>query len=546
MSGELIVRNAKVHAMNGTTAQAVAFADGRVLAVGDDEAIGDLVTGSTRVIDAEGRAVVPGITDSHTHFKRSSILTAYFIDFRQSKPATIDEVLAAVKHKASQLPQDAWVQGDGLSDLALAERRFPRRRELDAVAGGRPVVLRSIGRHVVAANSLALTLAGIDRHTVAPSGGRIEVDEAGEPTGVLHEQAKLRLDMTRADTVIPRFSPSERVAALRRGMRLLHQHGIVGIHEMAREPDEVGDYLRLREEGGLTTRITMYIRGVESSTRLEYMTGLGLRGGLGDDWFRLAGAKFSIDGSVLPRNAAVYDGYPGEPDNLGLLRIEQEELDWAVETAHAAGLQVAVHAIGQRAVDMALDAYERLDRPERERLRHRIEHGYLPERPGQLQRMRDLGIVWSTQPADMEELGDDWIGLFGEDALAGAVPLRTAIDLGLPVQINSDYPVTSLDPFVGIRSAVTRRTATGRTLDATQAVSVTDAFRMMTVAPAFTAHQEHRSGKLEPGMLADAVILAEDPFADPEALDDLRVHTTIVGGKIRYSVAFDEDTDPAE
>jgi predicted amidohydrolase YtcJ len=545
-SNQLIVRNAIVHTMDGNVAQAIALEGGRVTAVGDEETITGLTRRGARVLDAGGRVVIPGITDSHTHFKRSTIVAAFFIDFRELKPKTISEVLESVRSKARHLPPNAWIQGDGLNDLALAERRFPIRQELDAVSGGRPVVLRSIGRHVVAANTRALELAGIDRDTVPPSGGRIDVDADGDPTGVLHEQAKLRLDMTRSDTVIPRFGASDRVEALRRGMRTLHANGIVGIHEMAREPDEIGDYLRLREEGGLTARITMYIRGVEASTRLEYITGLGLRGGLGDDWFRLAGAKFSIDGSVLPRNAAVYDGYPGEPDNLGLLRIEQEELDWAVETAHASGLQIAVHAIGQRAVDMALDSFARLDATERERLRHRIEHGYLPERPGQLRRMRELGIVWSTQPADIEELGDDWIGLFGEEALEGVVPLRTALDLGLPVQINSDFPVTSLDPFVGIRSAVTRRTATGRVLDSSQAVSVHEAFRMMTTTPAFTAHQEHKAGTLEVGKLADVVILAEDPFRDPEALTNLTVHTTIVGGRVRYSTEFDEDTEPGE
>lgn len=537
----LIVRNARVYTMEGTIAEAVAVDGGLITAVGTDADVMGHETPDTVVIDAEGRAVVPGLTDSHTHFKRSTIVTAFFIDFRVEKARSVEEVLAAVEAKAETLPPSAWIQGDGLNDLALEERRFPVRQELDAVSGGRPVVLRSIGRHVAIANSEALRLAGIDRDTVSPGGGRIDVDEAGDPTGVLHEQAKLRLDMTRADTVIPRFGADDRVEALRQGMRTLHARGIVGIHEMAREPDEIGDYLRLKETGDLSARVTMYIRGVEADTRLEYITGLGLRRGLGDDWFRLAGAKFSIDGSVLARNAARYESYPGEPNNHGLLRIEQDELDWAIRTAHQGGLQIAVHAIGPRAVDMALDSFDHLPAGDVAAMRHRIEHAYLPERPGQLARMRNLGLVWSTQPSDIEELGDDWLELFGEDQLVGAVPLRTGLELGLSTQINSDYPVTALDPFIGIRSAVTRRTAGGRILDGSQALSVEEAFRMMTMTPAHTEHQEHRKGSIGVGKLGDLVILSRDPFEEgPDSLDDIHVRTTIVGGLVRYSLDVDE------
>jgi predicted amidohydrolase YtcJ len=457
------------------------------------------------------------------------------------RPRKITDVLAAVESKAATLPPDAWIQGDGLNDTALFERRFPVRQELDAVSGGRPVVLRSVGRHVVCANTLALQLAGIDRDTVSPTGGRIDLDADGEPTGVLHEQGKLRLDMTRADTVIPRFSEDERVAALASGMRFLHENGIAGIHEMAREADEIGDYLRLKERGGLNVRVRMYIRGIESATRLEHLLALGLRTGLGDDWFRLGGVKFSIDGSGLARNAAVYDPYPGQPDNVGLLRIEQQELDQAVEAAHHGGLQIAVHAVGQRAVDMALDSFERIDGDGSVRARrHRIEHAYYPERPGQLRRLVDLGLVWSTQPSEIDEVGDGWLDIFGADRLVGCVPLRTGLDLGLPVVINSDYPVTSLNPFVGIAAAVTRRTANGERLDPAQAVSVDEALRMMTNGPAYVGHCEDVAGSLEPGKFGDLVILSADPYeVAPEELGETRVTATIVGGQLVHSDELD-------
>jgi predicted amidohydrolase YtcJ len=535
-TADLVVLDARVRSLDpaGNVHSAVAVADGRVVAVGSDEQVSELVGRGTVVVPGRGRTVLPAFTDSHTHFKRSTVVRAYFIDFRELAPRSVADVLAAVRAKAGTLARDAWVQGDGLNDLDLGERRFPVRQELDDAGGGRPVVLRSIGRHVACASSAALALAGIDRDTSSPSGGRIDRDERGEPTGVLHEQGKLRLDMTRADTVIPRFGPAERVRALAAGMRYRHARGIAGIHEMAREADEIGDYLRLREEGGLTARVRMYIRGVEAETRLEHLLALGLRSGLGDDWFRLGGVKLSIDGSGLARNAALFEPYPGRPDDTGLLRIEQDELDDAVAAAHDAGLQVAVHAVGQRAMEMAMDAFEKVDHEGSvARMRHRVEHAYFPPRPGQMERMRRLGLVWSTQPAEIFEVGDAWVQVFGEDWLEGVSPLATALAMGIPTVLNSDYPVTTIDPFVGIAAAVTRRTSSGRLLTPQESVSVDQALRMMTNGPAYVAHTESTSGSLVPGRLGDLVLLTHDPYeVPPEELAEVRVLCTVVGGRV--------------
>jgi predicted amidohydrolase YtcJ len=533
---DLVIRGAQLHAPSlRPDATALAVAGDRIVWAGRDDEVIDRVDASTAVVDARGRAVLPAFTDSHTHFKRSTLVRAFFIDFREVAPRTVSDVLGAVDAKARTLPPETWVQGDGLNDLDLEEGRFPHRHELDSVSGGRPVVLRSVGRHVVAANSLALRIAGIDRDSIPPSGGRIERDADGEPTGVLHEQGKMRLDMTAADTVIPRFTPADRLHALRQGMSYLHQHGIAGIHEMAREADEVGDYLRLREEGALSVRVRMYIRGIESATRLEHVLSLGLRSGLGDDWFRLGGVKFSIDGSGLARNAAVYEAYPGQPDNTGLLRIEREELEAAVRAAHDGGLQIALHAVGQRAFEMALSAFETLPRPEVARMRHRIEHAYYPPMHGQMERMRGLGLIWSTQPAEIFEVGDDWTRIFGDDRMAGLMPLRTALDMGIPAVINSDFPVTTIDPFVGIQAAVTRRTLSGAILEGSEAVSVDEAISMMTAGPAFIEGAADR-GAIAIGSLADLVLLSQDPLRiEPAALQDTRVVTTIVGGRIVHS-----------
>ena len=533
-----VIFNGRVRTLDrsGSLARAIAVADGRIVAVGRDDEVLALASSSTKRIDVAGRTVLPAFVDTHTHLRRASLVLAYYIDFMAMRPSRLDDVLEAVRARAAQLEDGAWIQGDSLDPRRLDVQRFPTRYELDAVASGHPVVLRSVGRHVVAANSLALHLAGITKDTECPSGGRIERDEYGHPTGVLHERAKLRLDATRSDSVIPVPSEQERVAALSDTMALLHSYGIACVHEMAQEPNDIGDYLRLREVGGLGVRVRFYIRGIEAQTKLEYVLGLGLRSEFGDEWIRLGGIKFSIDGSVDPHNAALYDDYPGEPGNTGLLRIEPSDLLNAVGAAHSAGLQVAIHAIGPRAVDIAMDACEAAarDRPSTG-LHHRIEHAHLPLRSGQLERMAKLGLIWSTQPAFLYEGAESWAEIFGEQRCQSTMPLKTAGMLGLRIQINSDYPNASINPFVGLQAAVSRTTERGNVFGAPEAIPIDTALRYMTNAAANSTSLEGLQGSIVPGNFADVIVTEQDPYDVPaQELAGVEVAMTMVGGYVAY------------
>lgn len=535
---DLILIGGRVRALgSGPDGEAVAVRGGRIAAVGGRDDILSLRGPRSEVVDVAGGTVLPAFTDSHTHFKRASLVLAMFLDFDEVAPASVADVTAAVARRHAELPPGAWLQGDSLNSVGLAEDRFPDRHELDAAAPGRPVVLRGVGRHVVAANSLALRAAGIDRHTPDPSGGRIDRDHDGEPTGVLHEQAQLGLDANRADTVVPVPGVAERVAALRSGVALLSRMGIAQIHEIPREPDQIGDWLRLRETDEPAVRVRFYVRGVGAQTKLEYLLGLGLRSGFGDEWLRLGGVKISIDGSCIYRNAMVYDAYPGQPDNLGLQRVEEGELREAVRLAHHGGLQIAVHAIGPRAVDLALDAFAALGEC-RDALavrRHRIEHAYLPGPPGQLERLRDLGLMLSTQPSFIEHIGDAWVEIFQDPELRGAMPVGSALRLGVPVQINSDYPCSKLNPWIGVKAAVDRTTAAGRVLDAGEAVTVEQALQLMTATAAWSAFEEGWRGRLAPGYAADLMVTDLDPLAvDPGELADITTLRTIVGGRTTF------------
>jgi predicted amidohydrolase YtcJ len=535
---DLIITNAVVRTMAADElATAVAIGGGVIRAVGAAGEIAALAGPGTTVVDARRGTLLPAAIDSHTHFHRASLFRALFLDFDELACASIADVVAAVAERAGRLPPDAWIQGDNLRDHRLAERRWPVRQELDTVSPSNPVVIRSLGKHLVIANSRALQIAGIDRATDEPPGGRIERDDNGDPTGVLHETGKLRLDSARADSVVPPIEERDRLAALRAGIALLQRNGISTIHEIVTRPDEVADYLRLRERGELGVRVRYYIRAVEAQTNLAQILGLGLRSGFGDDWVRIGGIKISVDGSCESRNAALFDPYPGQPENRGLIRVPQDALNELFRTADRGGLQIAVHAIGPRAADMALTAFEHaLGDRAGNRLRHRLEHMYVQGPVSHFERAHRLGLILSEQPALIHASGDAWREIFGESGLDRMMPLRFALDLGLTIQANSDFPSSPINPMLGIMAAVTRRSRSGQPVDPSQAITVEEAMAMMTTVPAATTFEEGVAGSIEVGKRADLRLLADDPYEVAiEQLADVTVRLTVLDGQPVYS-----------
>ena len=520
--------------------EAILVSDGRVEAIGTTSEIVSIAPPGTARVDLGGRTVLPAITDSHTHYHRAAQLEAHFLDFTALAPKSVGDVTRLVGDRRASQPGEAWIQGDNLSAAALCERRLPTRLELDAVCADRPVILRTVGKHGIAANTAALAAASITADTEDPRGGRIERDASGVPTGVLHETAKLRLDATRADTVVPQIDERRRLDALEAGIGRLSRAGIAEIHEIVQSPDEMADYERLREQGRLNARVVFYVRVVEGQATLADLTRIGLRSGFGDDWLRLGGVKVSIDGSCTLHNAAIYGGYLDDPDNDGLVRVEPGDLNDLVAKATRGGLQVAVHAIGQRAVDMALDAFQASASASAvatsRDLRHRLEHAYLAPLPGQLERIRDLRLVVSTQPAFLYANGDTWPAMFGASDADRMVPMASLLDAGIAVQINTDFPNAALDPIANMRAAVERRTAAGAVVGASEAVTVAQAWALATAGSAFGAFEEDRRGRLDPGFLADIVVVNDDPIASG-SLDGIQVEATIVGGEVMWASA---------
>lgn len=515
----------------------IACLGGRIIAMAPAGALDHLAAPRTTKVDLGSRVAYPGFVDSHTHLKRASLIGTVFLDCAAPEVRSIGDILAAISGRAATLGPQDWIQGDNLNPLTLVEERFPTRRELDEAAGGRPVILRGVGRHVVVANSVALAAAGIDATTRDVPGGHIERDADNEPTGVLHERAKFGLDTTQADTVVPPPSDAVRLDGLRDALQRLHRRGVTTLHEIPRARDEIGDYLALRERGDLTMRVAFYIRGWESSTKLEHMVSLGLRSGFGDDWLMLAGVKFSVDGSAMYRNAAVYEPYPGTDGARGLVRMDVEQLSGYIGECRQAGLRVAVHAIGDRALDIALDAYEQAPArtPGKSFGEDRIEHASVAPGRKRLTRMARLGLTLSQQPAFLESSGSSLAHVFQDERLDGFFPVAGARDCGVPVILNSDYPNAPADPFVTLRCAVTRRSSEGQVVGEAEAVDLASAFAMMTEAPARAIGRQARSGRLAEGMLADFFVTDEDFMAAPaDELDQVPVRMTVVGGSPVY------------
>jgi predicted amidohydrolase YtcJ len=509
-------------------ADAIAIRGDTIVALDSWQVLRGELGPDTRVLDAGGRTITPAFIDSHTHLHRAAVVRHCFLDFESLAPCGIEDVLVHVRRRAAGTPPGTWIQGDSLSPSRLDERRFPNRRDLDRAEAERPVILRGIGKHVVAANSAALAAAGIDRTTTDPPGGRIERDPDGEPTGVLHEAAKLRLDQSHADSVVPAPTAADRQAALRATYGELHAAGIATIHEMIRLPEEAADHAALRAAGHLGVRVRLFYRVHETPLSLDWLVNLGIRRGFGDDWLKVLGVKVSVDGFCIVRNAAVEEPYRGEPDNRGLLRVEPDRLDDLVARANAHGLQVAIHAVGPRAVDLALAAFEQAGPPSAPP--YRLEHAYLDIGPDRFDRARSAGAAWSVQPAFLDAYRREWADAFEPERVERIMPLATGVACGLTIQFNSDVPCAPFDPLDAIRLAVTRR-RDGQGPAHRQGVDVGTAWRAFTTTPADIA-DEPRLGRLAVGALADLVVVDGDPFTAGSDLGGVAVRATMVGGRL--------------
>jgi len=510
------------------TAEAVATLGGRITFVGSAEDSRSAVGPRTRVIDLAGRALLPGLNDNHNHpMSFGEMLSS--IDGSPGAAPSLAALQAAFRDAATGSRKDAaWLIARGYDDTRLDIHRHPSRYELDEATGNRPAMLVRTCGHMSVVNSAALQTAGITSTTPDPVGGRIERDVSGEATGLLQETAQ---ELVRAHIAPPTISHIK--ANLRAAGEKFLSYGITSVGEAAiSTSDQLAAYQELAREGELPTRVfTMML----IDDTLDAMTSLGLRTGFGDEWLRIGPAKVFQDGSGGGRTAAMTVDYRNDPGNRGITIYDQAGLNERFTRANAAGFQMAAHAIGDLAITMILDAYETaLTANPRQDARPRIEHCGMCTLD-HLARMKRMGVLAIPQPSFIYYLGDSYIENFTPEQLALSYPGRSWIDHGIIAAGSSDVPVVSADPFVNLRSAVTRLTQDGQKMGPGQGVTIDEAIRMFTLNGAYASFEESIKGSITVGKLADLTVLDRDPrLVEPEELHTLRAELTIIDGIVMF------------
>ena len=511
--------NGRVYLGPGKSAETLVAKHGRIAAVGDLGAVRRDYP-EARPIDMRGGLLTPGFADAHCHFLWWAI-EANRLDL--SETTSLEAALTKIESHAKTLREDAWILG-GRFDKNLWGR-WPNREELDRVSRGHPAVLRSRDGHSRWANSRALAVAGVTRDTVTPEGGEIERDVSGQPTGVLRENA-IRL----LDACVPQPSRDEVRRALRWGQAEAVSRGLTSIHDLDNPmPEAHRGFQELLDVGALHLRVHMGI----PHGRLDAALELGIKTGLGNEWLQFSNLKIFTDGALGSQTAALEEPYEGT-DYRGVLTVDRAQLRTDVQRAAEAGIAVAIHAIGDRAVRVALDAIEAAG-GSRGRLRHRLEHIQLV-RDDDVERFARLGVIASMQPIHAtsdRDIADRYWGA----RCSRAYPWRSLRDAGATLAFGSDAPVEPIDPLLGMYAAVARKRPTDvRPWYPEQRITLDDALAGYTSGAAFAVAREAELGVLEVGTWCDAVVLARDIFREPAEtlLDPGLVRATITAGEVRY------------
>ncbi|MFP5378399.1 MAG: amidohydrolase [Vicinamibacteria bacterium] len=533
---DLMVVNGRVFTADGrgTMAEAVAVQGNRIVRVGTTREVLRMRRPQTEVIDAGGNAVVPGFNDAHLHFL-SGGLGLHQVNLQEA--TTVDEVRDTVAAWAEANPDSAWVRGRGWYYTTFAGG-LPTRQMLDAIVADRPAWLTAYDGHSGWANSKALELAGITRRTPNPPGGIIEKDpRTGEPTGVLKETA-----MRLMAGVLPETTREERLQALGEAVDEAHRLGVTSVQNASGSLDEFELYDDLREAGDLDVRVYSAISVGPDVTAGDYDRFDAIRERFSDDpLFKVGAIKLMVDGVIEGHTAAMLAPYADRPESAGEARFTPERLTEVVTELDRRGWQIMIHAIGDRGVRMALDAFEHAAEvnpaPERGR-RHRIEHIETID-PADIPRFAELGVAASYQPyhgLPSPEGGDVWSTAIGPERAARGWIFATLHEAGARLVFGSDWPVVSMDPRFGLHVAVNRTTLDGEPeggLPPEERLGLETALEAYTRAGAWASFDDLRKGAIAPDMLADIVILSTDIFDEtPTSLLHTAVDVTIFDGKV--------------
>jgi len=511
-------------------AEAVAVRGDRIVAVGTSKDIRRLIGRETMVIDLGKTLAVPGFIDSHTHFLDGGFA---LLSIRLREAKSRDDFVARIRDKAAELAKGEWILNGDWDHQQFDPPELPSRDWIDAVTPENPVCVNRHDGHMVLANSLALKLAGITARTPAPAGGEILKDpRTGEPTGILKDAA-----MELVTRQIPGPPFGAKLKAAEAALRLASENGVTSTHDMAYGTGNLTVYRELLDSGKLTCRIFLYVPIVE----VEAFSRLSLKTPFGNDFLKIGGLKGFVDGSLGSATALFFEPYTDNPNVSGLFHpdmIPESLMEQRIRAADAAGLQVAVHAIGDRANAVLLDIFEKVitQNGPRDR-RWRIEHAQ-HLRLEDMGRMARLGIIASVQPYHAIDDGRWAEQKIGPERCRTTYAFRSLLDKGVRLAAGSDWTVAPLDPLAGIYAAVTRRTTDGKHPEGwypEQKISLEEALHAYTTNGAYTEFAEMSKGMIKEGFLADFVVLDRNIFEVPiEKIVEARVKTTIVGGRIVF------------
>jgi len=509
-TADLVLKNANVITMDPRqpTAELVAIKGNQILLVASNEELEQVTGAKTKIIDCQGKTVVPGFNDAHCHIF-SFIRKLLSLDLIPSSINSIAEIKAAIHREARNTPPGKWLTGTGFNEFYLAEKRCPNRWDIDEVAPHHPVVLAHRSLHACVLNSLALSLAGITRETEEPPGALIDRDPiTGEPSGLLFEM----LGYVR-EKVMPPLSEEE----LTEGIALANQHylscGITSLQE-ATISNDLGrwqTFCQFKNTGKLKSRLYM-MPGIEALSQFQEA---GLTPGSGDSELRLGGVKIMVK------------------ETTGQLQPSPSELNHQALVAHQAGFQLAIHAIEPSTVEAAITALEYVHShlPQANQ-RHRIEHCSVCP-PPLLERLSKLPAVVVTQPPFLYYSGERYLATVPASQLPWLYRIKSLIDSGLIVAASSDSPIVPDHPLVGIYAAVTRQAESGQLLLPEERISAEQALAMYTINAAYASFEEDIKGSITQGKLADIVVLSDNPVnSPPEQIKDIRVEMTIINGKV--------------
>ena len=527
----LIITNAAIYTVDKQhpKAEAVAVIRERIVALGSSAEI-DLWRGpQTKVIDADGKLVLPGFNDSHVHFIQGG---AQLDQVNLTDVATPEEFTRRIAAQATKTPKGEWILGGRWDETKWPTAQLPTKELVDPVTGDTPIFVERYDGHEALANSAAMKLGGVNAKTPDVPGGVIVRDASGNPTGIFKDAAQELINKA-----IPAMSHERRMRAARRALEHAASLGVTSVQHMNPEFADVAVYSELEEKSELTTRIY----AVPMETNWQDQAKVGIRRAWGSSYLRLGAVKGYADGSLGSRTAYMFEPFADDSGNRGLLSDEMHPpsaMRDRLMQADAAGLQLRIHAIGDSAISMILDIFSDIERA----------HGYHDQRftiehaqhmaPKDFERFAQLHVIASMQPYHAIDDGRWAEERLGHERARYSYAWRIFLDHGVTLAFGTDWPVAPLNPMPGLYAAVTRATLDGKNPGGwipEEKITLPEAVEAYTIGSAFAEFQEHEKGSITPGELADMVILNDNIFdLKPEAIQNTKVETTIVGGKVVY------------